>query len=298
MALLDPEAGTIVVRIVYDGSSGSGKTICLRTLAEQLPQHRCGNLESLANRAGRTLYFDLLEFEGGIVEGKSLRCQIISVPGAPILAQRRRVLLSLADVVVFVTGTHSADLHLAAREFATLRPFLTPPGEPPVELLIQANRRTQDGTFRPEVIENRLGGGLEILEATASQGEEVKKVFVHAVRLAVDRVRQMLADRTIPMGPPDSDNRDTLVSLMDELATPYSFTEQESGVETVDLLIDSTGHGPRQGPGHSSEPGPEQSSEHVAMSSTGAKSNLESPFATQKISADRVRAVRALHRSP
>ena len=95
MALVDPTTDQIVVRIVYDGPALSGKTTSLKALARGVSS----SLTTPAETAGRTLYFDWVDYVGGLFDGRQIRCQIVSVPGQRDLAERRRLLLETADAV-------------------------------------------------------------------------------------------------------------------------------------------------------------------------------------------------------
>src|SRR5690349_6479428 len=98
MPTLDKERGVLIVRVVYDGPPHSGKTTTLRSLAKGLGVE----IHSPEERDGRTLFFDWVEYVGGLFEGRQIRCQIVSVPGQAELAERRKLLLQSADAVVLV----------------------------------------------------------------------------------------------------------------------------------------------------------------------------------------------------
>jgi hypothetical protein len=98
MATLDPRSDAIVIRVVYDGAPLAGKSTSVRALGQGVG----GEVFSPAELGGRTLYFDWLDYTGGLFEGHRIRCQIVSVPGQALLAPRRRRLLESADAIVFV----------------------------------------------------------------------------------------------------------------------------------------------------------------------------------------------------
>lgn len=77
MATLDP-VHDIVVRVVYDGASGAGKTTNLAQLVESFSPQRRGELASPRQRGERTLWFDWLYFNGGVVGGHPLRAQLVT----------------------------------------------------------------------------------------------------------------------------------------------------------------------------------------------------------------------------
>src|SRR3954471_17712015 len=105
MAIIDQTKGVLVVRIVYDGPALSGKTTSLRALAKGVQS----KVESPAETAGRTLFFDWVDYVGGLFDGRQIRCQIVGVPGQRELAERRKLLIETADAVVLVLDTRQAE---------------------------------------------------------------------------------------------------------------------------------------------------------------------------------------------
>lgn len=94
MPVFDKAADRIVVHVVYDGPAFAGKTTNLEQLCEFFTQHRRSELFTTQNAGQRTVYLDWLQLEGGVVAGRKLRCQMITVPGQTVLARR-----AAADVV-------------------------------------------------------------------------------------------------------------------------------------------------------------------------------------------------------
>src|SRR5262245_19461841 len=103
MAVLSLSKDALVIRVVYDGPPMAGKTTSVRSLAGKLGS----DVKAPEEVECRTLYFDWLDYTGGLFEGRRIRCQIVSAPGQATLASRRRRLLETADVVVFVSDSTS-----------------------------------------------------------------------------------------------------------------------------------------------------------------------------------------------
>ena len=83
MAILDREREVIVLRIVYDGRAGAGKTTTVRALGERL-----GRRVTTPEASGeRTLFFDWADYTGGLFEGLQLRCQIVRFEFGAVLVQ-------------------------------------------------------------------------------------------------------------------------------------------------------------------------------------------------------------------
>jgi signal recognition particle receptor subunit beta len=102
MAILNARAGTLGLKIVYVGAAMSGKTTNLIHLHRTLPPDRRGRLTSLAGEGDRTLFFDFMAFELGLVAGLKTHFHLYTVPGQPELMASRRMVLRGADALVVV----------------------------------------------------------------------------------------------------------------------------------------------------------------------------------------------------
>lgn len=211
MAVLDPERDTIVIRVVYDGPPLAGKTTSVRALANGVG----GRVVVPEEVAGRTLYFDWLDYTGGLFEGRRIRCQIVSVPGQATLASRRRHLLESADAVVFV-GDSTLNAQPSARSyFEGLRAVLAQRGGTPVGIVLQANKRDHADAVPIETMRELLGTSdlrIAIIESVATEGSGIREAFVFAVRLALDRVRELMRLGQLAATRPQVDSAEDLLS--------------------------------------------------------------------------------------
>ena len=191
MATLDPRNDEVVIRIVYDGAPLAGKSTSLRALGRGL----AAEVVSPAEIAGRTVYFDWLDYTGGLFEGRRIRCQTISVPGQATLAPRRRRLLASADAIVFVgDSTHSG--FAAGRAYlGGMRSVLDSVAGPPVGIVFQANKRDCPDAIPIADVRSmleELGLRVAVIESVATDSSGIREAFVFAVRLALDRVRDLM----------------------------------------------------------------------------------------------------------
>lgn len=207
MASLDRERDAVVVRIVYDGPPTAGKTTSVRALAERLGQ---GGLTTPEEAAGRTLYFDWLEYVGGRFEGRQIRCQVVSVPGQPELAARRHLLLATADAVVFV-GDTSRRGYDASRSHLTDCLTRVKVHDVPVGVVLQANKRDLPDAVP---LDELRGQGLAVIESIASHGDGIREAFVFAIRLALDRVRELIRRDALLPTPTDESPAESLLHQM------------------------------------------------------------------------------------
>ncbi|HEX6086786.1 MAG TPA: hypothetical protein VF266_19810 [Thermoanaerobaculia bacterium] len=214
MAVLDVAQNAVVLRIVYDGPPEAGKTTSLRALSASLARPAI----TPAEVGERTLYFDWMEYTGGLFEGRPIRCQIVTVPGQTVLAHRRRALLESADVVVFVSDSTPAAVETTRAYMQQMRAALdTIPG-PPVGVIMQANKRDRaDAVPLAALREAMPERGVAVLESVAREGRGVREAFVFAVRLALDRVRELLRLRALELGPPAVQSSEQLLRELQDL---------------------------------------------------------------------------------
>ena len=197
MAILNKEDGCVIVRIVYAGAPMSGKTESIRSLSGLLFGANRGEEEFFSpdDTSGRTLYFDWLNYVGGYFKGYKINCQLISVPGQKTLKDRRQLLLEMADVVVFVLDSQTDKLDTALDYYREMLPWLERAGEPPVGVVIQANKRDTEEAASIEQIQQVFDDNpnLLILGTVATTSSGIREAFVSGVKvgsgkgLVVDR---------------------------------------------------------------------------------------------------------------
>jgi hypothetical protein len=105
LAILNARAGTLGLKIVYVGAAMSGKTTNLVHLHKTLPPDRRGRLTTLSGEGDRTLFFDFMAFELGVVAGLKTHFHLYTVPGQPELVASRRAVLRGADALVVVVDS-------------------------------------------------------------------------------------------------------------------------------------------------------------------------------------------------
>lgn len=216
MPILDDERGVLVLRVVYDGPPLSGKTTTLRSLSERLG----ASVVTPEERDGRTLWFDWLDYVGGLYEGRQIRCQVVSVPGQKLFAERRRVLLESADAVVLVADTTPEPFDAALAILEELVPFCRD-RRPATGIVMQANKRDDPDALPREEVRARLDAiaPVALSETVATAGTGVREAFVFAVRLALDRVRALMDAGELAHGRPEIDDADALLAAMQAQAS-------------------------------------------------------------------------------
>ncbi len=105
MPIVDHATRLITCKLVYYGPGRSGKTTNLTHLHSALPAGQVGALTSLATRRDRTLFFDYLPLDLGMVGAYHVRFQLYTVPGQPYYRAIRQLVLQGADGIVFVADS-------------------------------------------------------------------------------------------------------------------------------------------------------------------------------------------------
>jgi len=107
MSLVNFTTREITCKIVYYGPGRSGKTTNLHYIYGRVPESRRGRMVSLATQTDRTLFFDFLPLDLGIISGFTTRFQLYTVPGQVYYNATRRLVLQGTDGVVFVADSQA-----------------------------------------------------------------------------------------------------------------------------------------------------------------------------------------------
>lgn len=194
MAVYDEESQRIVVEVVYDGPALAGKTTNLKRLCSFFTEHRRSELYTTENAGERTVYLDWLQLEGGVVAGRKLRCQLITVPGQTVLSRRRWQLLKRADVIVFVLESTRRGVDDALSMVETVRRYASEQ-ERDVPLVIQANKQDMPGALPAAEVARRLAVPVDrVVPARADSGVGVRETVVLAIRAIADLVQRRVLD--------------------------------------------------------------------------------------------------------
>ena len=147
MSLVNYATREITCKIVYYGPGRSGKTTNLHYIYGQVPTDRKGQMVSLATQTDRTLFFDFLPLDLGMISGFTTRFQLYTVPGQVYYQTTRRLVLQGADGVVFVADSQSRQLDENIESMQDLHANLAEHGVDAraIPLVIQYNKRDLPG---------------------------------------------------------------------------------------------------------------------------------------------------------
>lgn len=199
MASVNPLSRELVFKIVYYGPGLGGKTTTLEHIhATAKPEHR-GKLVSLATPVDRTLYFDFLPVRLPPIRGMNIRLQLFTVPGQVYFNATRKLVLTGADGIVFVSDSQivRADANLESLE--NLRENLVDQGRElsSLPLVFQHNKRDLPDLLDTEELDSMLNPfGAPSLGTCATTGEGIYE----ALEKISERVLESFKDR-LPESP-------------------------------------------------------------------------------------------------
>ncbi len=176
MSLINYATKEITLKIVYYGPALSGKTTNLQYLHSVLDPAHTGKLVSLATEADRTLFFDFLPIELGMMKDFSVRFQVYTVPGQIRYNATRKLVLRGADAVVFVGDSQKELLKENIESLNNMRENLTVNNLKPDEipLVMQYNKRDLKNILSVHELNTHLNiKGYDFLESVAVKGTGV-----------------------------------------------------------------------------------------------------------------------------
>ena len=196
MAVFDRSQQKIVLRIVYDGPARAGKTTNVTQLCEYFTLRRRSELFTPDRMADRTLFFDWMHLDGGLVAGQQLRCQLVTVPGQRSLGARRKQILQTADVVIFVCSSTPRSIERSRGMLETLRWSLRSANRGEIPLIVQANKQDLQSALGVDELRERLGlsNDIQILAASAKDGTGVRETAAVAIRAGATTVEKQLME--------------------------------------------------------------------------------------------------------
>jgi signal recognition particle receptor subunit beta len=133
----------MAAKIVYYGPGLCGKTTNLHHIyAKTSPQSR-GEMVSLETETDRTLFFDLLPIDVGVIGGFKTRLQLYTIPGQVFYNTTRKLVLKGVDGLVFVADSQLAMIDANVESIKNLRDNLGEIGLnlDDIPLVIQLNKR-------------------------------------------------------------------------------------------------------------------------------------------------------------
>jgi len=173
MVLFNAATKELTAKIVYYGPGLCGKTTNLQHIYDSLPQDGRGKMLSLATQTDRTLFFDFLPLDMGMVKGFKVRFHLYTVPGQVFYDASRKLILRGCDGVIFVADSQRPRLEANIESIANLATNLKDNGYDirSIPYVLQLNKRDMPTAASLSEMEELLRFRNEpVIEAVASKG--------------------------------------------------------------------------------------------------------------------------------
>ncbi len=186
----------MTAKIVYYGPGLCGKTTNLQFIYHRTAPQSRGEMISLETETDRTLFFDLLPIDVGVIGGMKVRLQLYTVPGQVFYNATRKLVLKGVDGVVFVADSQLAAIDANLESFRNLEENLAELNLTldQVPFAFQYNKRDIRNIHPVEKLNETLNPkGYPWFEAAALHGVGVFETLKGISRQAIQSVRHKLA---------------------------------------------------------------------------------------------------------
>ena len=193
MVFFNHATRNMTVKIVYYGPGLCGKTTNLHAIYSQTSRKGRGEMVSLNTETDRTLFFDLLPLEAGLVGGYRTRLQLYTVPGQVFYNETRKLVLQGVDGIVFVVDSQAAMLDAGCESMLNLRENLSALGLDlaDIPMVFQWNKRDLRNVVPVEELESTFNSlGLPTFQAVASEGTGVFETLRGITHLALSHIKE------------------------------------------------------------------------------------------------------------
>jgi mutual gliding-motility protein MglA len=204
----------MAAKIVYYGPGLCGKTTNLHVIYGRTAPTSRGEMVCLETETDRTLFFDLLPLDVGVIGGFKTRLQLYTVPGQVFYNTTRKLVLKGVDGIVFVADSQRPMKDPNVESLRNLRENLAEIG---ISLdatprVFQYNKRDLANILTLDELNETLNpdGGVEWYESSARNGtgvfetlKAISKLTLRSLkgRMAVEQRRPAVVATAATPGP-------------------------------------------------------------------------------------------------
>ncbi|GLH74632.1 hypothetical protein GETHLI_31340 [Geothrix limicola] len=196
----------MTAKIVYYGPGLCGKTTNLNTIYGKTSQKARGEMVSLNTETDRTLFFDLLPMDVGMVGGFKTKLQLYTVPGQVFYNSTRKLVLKGVDGIVFVVDSQTPMLDACKESYQNLEENLRELGLSlnDIPMVFQWNKRDLRNVVPVEDLEAAFNPkGHPSFQSVASDGSGVFETLRGITKLALFHIKtNVLGESQIAVAPP------------------------------------------------------------------------------------------------
>ena len=186
---------SLSIKIVYYGPGLSGKTTNLRYIFNHLSPDSRGEFLCLETPTERTLFFDLLPVDAGMIHEFKTRFHLMTVPGQVFYEASRKSVLKGVDGIVFVADSQIPLLDANLENFDGLRKNLLEHNLDInlMPMVFQYNKRDLENLIPVETFNALLNAqDAPHVESCAVTGDGVFETLSEIAKGVVPRVREQI----------------------------------------------------------------------------------------------------------
>lgn len=200
MALINPKKKEVQVKVVYYGPGRGGKTTNLEYINKKFRSRIKSEMVTVKTYNDRTLFFDFLPFDIGVIKGYTIKVQFYTVPGQVKYNATRKLVLRGVDGIVFVADSMSLRQEMNIKSLENLRENLASFNKDlnTIPLVIQYNKRDLGKQGIPilsiEEMEKALNSQLKApsFPASAVTGGNIAATMKKIISLTVVSLKEKL----------------------------------------------------------------------------------------------------------
>jgi signal recognition particle receptor subunit beta len=186
----------MAAKIVYYGPGLCGKTTNLHVIYGRTAPNSRGEMVCLETETDRTLFFDLLPLDVGIIGGFKTRLQLYTVHGQVFYNTTRKLVLKGVDGIVFVADSQRPMLEPNRESLRNLRENLAEIGLSleSIPRVFQFNKRDLQNILSIDELNDTLNHdrSMEVYESSATNGTGVFETLKAISKLTLRSLRSRM----------------------------------------------------------------------------------------------------------
>jgi mutual gliding-motility protein MglA len=192
----------MAAKVVYYGPGLCGKTTNLHHIYGKTAPSSRGEMISLETETDRTLFFDLLPIDVGVIGGFKTRLQLYTVPGQVFYNTTRKLVLRGVDGIVFVADSQRAMKDANVESFQNMETNLQEIGltSADIPLVLQFNKRDLATVLTVDELRESLDprNHFPFVEAVALRGDGVFETLKEISKLTLKALKKKMLGEEKP----------------------------------------------------------------------------------------------------
>lgn len=236
--LINHTSKQVTAKIVYYGTGLGGKTTNLQYIYSVTNPRTRGELVCMETEIERTLFFDLLPINVGLIKGYEAKFQLYTVPGQVFYDSTRKLVLKGADGIVFVADSQELMEPANRESFDNLKENLGFYNHviEDIPLVFQYNKRDLKNISPVDKLNGDLNGlNRPYFEAVARSGRGVIETLRQISGMILVKVKDALEHGAVPaknVAVQFDVHRDQQILKMEDLPVKKVSMEQMAASET------------------------------------------------------------------